>query len=85
MAFIQDSEAIRDRVARTTGVTLPWAVRVAEGEGLRVTLTGEEACVVAEDANALARGYFLLSRALRERRREMDTVQRRHIASCGTG
>lgn len=83
MAFIQDSEAIRDRVARTTGVTLPWAVRVAEGEGLRVTLTGEEACVVAEDANALARGYFLLSRALRERRREMDTVQRRHIASCG--
>lgn len=83
MAFIQDSEIIRDRVARTTGMALPWPVRVAEGEGLRVTLKDESAAIIAEDASALARGYFLLTRALREGQRELDVTQRRHIASCG--
>ncbi len=83
MTFLHNSDLIRARVARTTGVTLPWAVRVAEGEGLRVTLKDDDAFIAAEDANALARGYFLLTRALKEGQRTVDVAQRRHIASCG--
>lgn len=83
MTFVQNREEIRDRVAGVTGITLPWPVTVSEGAGLTVTLKDGHASVAAEDASALARGYFLLSRAVREGRDEMNIRQARQIDSCG--
>ena len=83
MSFLDNQEKILERVAGVTGVTLPWPVAVAEGEGLTVTLAEGRASVAAEDASALARGYFLLSRALREGRKTLHVRQARQITSCG--
>jgi len=83
MSFPQNSEAVRTRVASVTGVTLPWHVTTSAGKGLTVHLDGNGASIAAEDANALARGYFLLTRALQEGQTELSIHQTRQIASCG--
>ncbi|MBP3656819.1 MAG: family 20 glycosylhydrolase [Clostridia bacterium] len=75
---------IRSRVAAVTGITLPYSIDVSRvQEGLHVTLQGGHAVIAAENENALARGYFLLSRCLREDRTEMDETQSRRFSACG--
>ncbi len=73
----------RARAQRVTGVELPFAVDVTAGEGLCVTLAGGAAAIAAEDENALARGFFLLSRCVREGKTALSVRQKRHFASCG--
>lgn len=73
-----------ETVKNVTGITLPFRVSVSEGPGLEVRWDGgEEARVSAEDMAALNRGVFLLSRAVKENRKELNTRQERHFASCG--
>ncbi|MGN0776664.1 MAG: family 20 glycosylhydrolase [Candidatus Ventricola sp.] len=76
-------EKARARAERVTGVKLPFAVDVVADEGLCVTLEGGAARIAAEDENALARGFFLLSRCVREGKTAMSVRQKRHFASCG--
>ncbi|MGN0778621.1 MAG: family 20 glycosylhydrolase [Aristaeellaceae bacterium] len=83
MMFAQaDVTRIRTMVADLTGQVLPSAC-VTRAPGLSVTLQGGEAAIAAEDRNALARGFFLLARAVREGKSELSIQQKRHIASCG--
>ncbi len=56
---------------------------VSMGKGLRVRLENGQAEIAAEDRNALARGFFLLSCALKEGRNSLCIDQQRHFASCG--
>ena len=74
---------VRARVERVTGISLDMDIRVSRAPGLHVTLEGSCAQIEAEDASALARGYFLLCRAMKEGKKALDIAQRRHIASCG--
>ena len=76
-------EKARARAQRVTGVKLPFAVEVSAGEGLCVTLAGGAARIEAQDESALTRGFFLLSRCVREGRTALSVRQRRHFASCG--
>ena len=71
-------------VQTVTGIRLPFRVSAAEGPGLAVDWDGgEEAHVRAEDAAALHRGVFLLSRAVKENKKELHADQKRHFAHCG--
>ncbi len=73
----------RARAARTTGIELPYAIEAERGEGLCVTLAGGRARIAAQDENALARGFFLLSCCVRAGRDALSVRQKRHFASCG--
>lgn len=75
--------AALDTAVRVTGVTLPFPVEAAGGEGLRIDWQGETARIAAEDENALCRGVFLLTQAVRAGRTELHVAQARHFASCG--
>jgi len=70
-------------VTRVTGRTLPFAVEVSDAPGLRIDWQGGAAAIAAEDASALCRGLFLLTRAVEEGKKELSLAQRRHFASCG--
>lgn len=71
-------------VHEVTGITLPFRVLASEGAGLEVRWDGgEEAQILAEDATALSRGVFLLSRAVKEKRKDLNVKQARHFAHCG--
>ena len=74
---------VRARVRAVTGVDLPYAVEVSRGEGLRVALAQGRAHIAAQDENALARGFFRLSRCVREGKTALDVRERRHFAACG--
>ena len=74
---------IRQTVARTTGIELPFDVTVARGEGLRVTLAHGRAEIAAQEENALARGFFLLARCVREGKASLNVSQTRHFDACG--
>jgi hypothetical protein len=75
----------KGRVEAVTGIRLPFETDVQPAEsGLTVRWDGEKAAVSADGVNALARGFFILSRAVRENVREGVRRQRRHFASCGT-
>lgn len=74
----------RERVQDVTGIVLPFAVEVMPGQDLSVTLKDGQACICADDINTLARGYFLLSRAVKENVQEGSWQQKRHFSSCGT-
>ncbi|MBQ7824944.1 MAG: family 20 glycosylhydrolase [Clostridia bacterium] len=76
-------EGIRARVFSVTGIHLPWETDVHAGQGLCVTLDDGKAAICAEDENALARGFFLLSRCVKEGRTALSVCQKRHFASCG--
>lgn len=79
----REMDRVRQAVARVTGVELPWPVEVSVDAGLCVTLHEEQASIAAEDLSALGRGYFLLSRAVREGQTELALWQSRRFASCG--
>ena len=74
---------IRRTVEGVTGIALPWEVRVEKGEGLAVTLKNGQAQICAQDENALARGFFLLCRCMKEGKDALHVNQKRHFASCG--
>ena len=73
---------IRQRMEELTGVRLPGTITVTQEEGLRVTWNGAAGSIAAEDGTALARGFFLITKAIRQ-----DSVlreeQHRHFRSCG--
>ena len=74
---------IRACVQNVTKISLPYNVEVTGGEGLTVTLEGGCAKIAAQNENALARGFFLLSRCVREGKSELAVSQKRHFSSCG--
>ena len=75
---------IRSRVAATTGVDLPYAIDIKKaGSGLHVRLAGGSALIEAENENALARGFFLLARCVREGKDALDVTQTRRVATSG--
>lgn len=76
-------DTARARVACVTGISLPFPVDVSRGEGLSVTLRDGAARIEADGVNSLSRGFFLLSRCVREGRTACDIRQHRAIASCG--
>ena len=82
MFTTEDIARIRTMVSEVTGYPLPQA-QVTKAPGLSVTLHGGNAAIAAEDRNALARGFFLLARAIREGKNELDVRQARHFGSCG--
>ena len=73
----------QSRVEHVTGIRLPFEVEVREGEGLHVRLKDGHAIIEASEPTAVARGYFLLSRAVKEGRETLDERQTRHFASLG--
>jgi len=82
--FAKEKEAlIQALVQRVTGISLPYNIRTQRGEGLTVSLEGGCAQICAEDENALARGFFLLSRCVREGKASFSVCQKRHFSSCG--
>ncbi len=82
--FAQETaDRIRARVQSATGVALPYEILVTVGEGLSVELENGCARIAAQDVNALARGYFLLSRCVKEGKKALNVRQKRHFSSCG--
>ena len=73
----------KNRVASVTGIQLPFPVEVREGENLHVQLKDNHALIEASEPTAVSRGYFLLSRAVKEGKDCLDVHQSRHFASCG--
>lgn len=72
-------------VERVTGIHLPFEISVTEcAEGLLVKWINGKAEIAADGVNALARGYFQLSRAVKENVPAGEISQKRHFASCGT-
>ena len=74
---------IRACVQGVTKIELPYYVEAVKGAGLTVTLAGGCAKIAAEDENALARGFFLLSRCVKEGKETLRISQKRHFSSCG--
>ena len=74
---------VRARVSGVTGITLPYEVHVSEGEGLVLSLENGCARIAAQDVNVLARGFFLLSRCVREGKTALHVCQKRRFSSCG--
>ena len=76
---------IRSCVERATGIPLPWNIEVSlsKNDVLTVVLREGTAQIEAPDVNALARGFFLLARAVKENTEEGRWQQTRHFASCG--
>lgn len=58
-------------------------LEIEAGSGLLVDYQNGRARIAAEDRNALARGCFLLARALKKGQTSLNIRQERHIASCG--
>ena len=83
MFALDKIKSIRARVQGVTGIALPYDIDVTEGEGLAVTLEEGRAKIAAQDANALARGFFLLSRCMKEGKASLCVKQKRHFSSCG--
>lgn len=75
--------ALRSRVEATTGITLPYSIEVTAGSGLSVQLQDGAARIAAEDKSALARGFFRLSRCVKEGRRSLNIRESRRFPSCG--
>jgi len=74
---------IRARVQSVTGIVLPYEMDVTVGDGLSVSLESGRARIAAQDKNALARGFFLLSRCVKEGKDSLSVHQARHFSSCG--
>lgn len=82
--FSKDSIArIRACAEGVTGITLPYNVNVENSEGLCVELSDGCARIAAQDENALARGFFLLCRCVREGKTALSVRQTRSFSSCG--
>ena len=78
-------ELARQRVEALTGIALPWPVCVTESSDgtLAVTLKDGQAAICADGVNSLARGFFLLARAVTENRSSLQETQYRRFGSCG--
>ena len=78
-------ELARQRVEALTGIALPWPVSITESSDgtLAVTLKDGQAAICADGVNSLTRGFFLLTRAVKENRSSLNETQQRHFASCG--
>lgn len=76
-------ERSRMRVQRVTGISLPYDPEIVHCEGLTVTLDGQHARIAAQDENALTRGFFLLTRCVKEGTHTLNVCQKRHFSSCG--
>ncbi len=74
---------VRAAVADITGLAAELPVRAEKGNGLTVRREGGETLIRAESLNALARGFFLLSRAEREGKEQLDIHQERSFRECG--
>jgi len=77
-----DVSRIKNTVSSLTKQT-SGDVEVNYGEGLHVTLDNGRAVITAEDKNALARGFFMLSKAIAQKQDKLDLHQARHFSSCG--
>ena len=75
----------KERVQAVTGIALPWPVEVVENaeNGVRVSVKAGCAQIAANAVNDLTRGFFLLSRAVKENWGEHDIAQHRRFSSCG--
>ncbi len=74
----------RSCAQRVTGIALPWAVDIGETEnGLQVCFGEGSASIRADGINSLTRGFFLLSRAVKEGHKAGEARQQRHFSSCG--
>ena len=75
----------KERVQSVTGITLPWPVEVEQQDGrqLTVTLGRDGAKIAAGAVNDLTRGFFLLSRAVKENWPEGEITQYRRFSSVG--
>lgn len=75
----------KERVQSVTGITLPWTVEVEQQDGrqLTVTLGRDGAKIAAGAVNDLTRGFFLLSRAVKENWPEGEITQYRRFSSVG--
>ncbi|MDR1262800.1 MAG: beta-N-acetylhexosaminidase [Oscillospiraceae bacterium] len=58
-------------------------IQVKQGEGLTVTLRDGKAEIEACDLTAVARGYFLLARAVSQGESRWSVRQKRHFENCG--
>ena len=82
--FAEDTiRYVRAHVEGVTGIALPYTIDVVSGDGLAVRLENGRAQIAAQDENALARGFFLLSRCAKEGKNALDVCQKRHFSSCG--
>lgn len=75
---------VRKAVEEVVGIELPFAVQTQADSGLTVRLKDGKGEIRAESLNALGRGYFLLSRAVREDRKELNVHQERCFRDCGS-
>ena len=75
----------KERVQAVTGIELPWPVDVVEAQAQTLCVTIEEvrAVIAAGEINDLTRGFFLLSRAVKEGWKPGSVTQQRHFSSCG--
>ncbi len=74
---------VRGKVEAVTGIHLCYEIEATQGDVLEVTLQNGRAKISAQDENALARGFFLLSRCMKENKDALCVNQKRHFASCG--
>ncbi len=80
-----DTETIRSRVAAVTGVSLPFPVLVKSGEGLHIDFDPakpDTACITADEPTAIARGFFRITRAMKENT-VLNVHETRHFRSVG--
>lgn len=86
--MLQQEQILLSRACaeRATGIALPFDVQVLTSDSgtLTVALSAAGARIEADDINMLTRGFFMLSRAVKENIKEGTWQQKRHFASCGT-
>lgn len=78
-----DIVRIRETIFALTSVSFTGEISVFEGDGLEVALANGRASIRAADKSALARGFFLLCRAVKEEKSALALRQQRHFESCG--
>ncbi|GHU77248.1 N-acetyl-beta-D-glucosaminidase [Clostridia bacterium] len=81
--MLLNHDIIRRRVFGLVGCEWDGTAAVEEGPGLSVEWDGLAARITAENASALARGYFLLARAVMSGQSSLSIRQERHMAVCG--
>ncbi len=76
-------EHIRRTVSGLVGTDFPHEISAQRGAGLTVAWEGGDACVIAEDRSALARGCFLLAQAMQDGKMSLHIREERQLRSCG--
>ena len=83
MFTVQQQKDARRRIEKITEILLPAHMNISKGEGVSVAYTQNGCQILAEDVSALHRGCFLVARAIKENRKELNVVQKRAYTSCG--